>query len=284
MSRLKYWRRGPFSIRGRTLGSESFERKLTAILSADVVGFSRHMESDEVGTLQTLNAHRELMDSLISEGHGRVVGSAGDSLLAEFASPVEAVQTANEIQVSVARLNASADSAMSRQMEWRIGINLGDVIIEGENIFGDGVNVAARLESMALPGGLCISGTVFDQVENKLDLGFEYRGEQSIKNIAKPVRVYRPKGRGGVDEPLSRGPMWRKFFARHKKAVVGIGILSLVLIGIGALVPADQTSVQSGPGGAPSVAMRPFRNIGDSAEQVLFSEGLTEDLITDLHP
>src|SRR6266508_2796144 len=165
------------------------ERKLTVILSADVKGYSRLMGDDEVATVRTLTVYREVMVMLIQQHHGRVVDSPGDNLLAEFASVVDAVQSAVEIQQEFKTRNA--ELLAHRKMEFRIGINLGDVIVEGERIYGDGVNIAARLESLAEPGGLCISGTVYDHVENKLSLTYEYLGEQTVKNITKPGRVWR---------------------------------------------------------------------------------------------
>src|SRR5215831_14459079 len=168
---------------------ERIERKLAAILSADVQGYSRLMGEDEEATIRTLTAYREVIATLIQQYRGRVVDSPGDNLLAEFASAVDAVQGAVEIQRALQAKNAALPEA--RKMEYRVGINVGDVIVEGARLYGDGVNIAARLEALAEGGGLCISGTVYDQVENKLPLSYEYVGEQVVKNIAKPVRVYR---------------------------------------------------------------------------------------------
>ena len=165
------------------------ERKLAAIFSTDVAGYSRLMGDDEEATIRTLTAYRALISSLIQQYRGRVVDAPGDNLLAEFASVVDAVRCAVEIQHELKEKNAELPD--QRQMQFRIGINLGDVIVEGERLYGDGVNIAARLESLAIPGGICISGTVYDHVENKLALNYEYQGEQTVKNIAKPVRVYR---------------------------------------------------------------------------------------------
>src|SRR5713226_4228106 len=165
------------------------ERKLAAILSADVKGYSRLMGEDEVATIRTLTAYRQVMATLIRQHRGRVVDSPGDNLLAEFASVVDAVQGAVEIQQELKTRNA--DLPPSRKMEFRIGINLGDVIVQGERIYGDGVNIAARLESLADPGGICISGTVHEHIKNKLTLNYEDLGAQQVKNIAEPVRVYR---------------------------------------------------------------------------------------------
>src|SRR6476620_8908854 len=170
------------------------ERKLAAILSADVKGYSRLMGEDDVGTIRTLTVDRKVMTTLIQHHRGRVVDSPGDNLLAEFASVVDAVRCAVEIQHALKEKNSELPD--HRQMRFRIGINLGDVIVEGERLYGDGVNIAARLESLAVLGGICISGTVYDQVENKLALHYDYQGEQTVKNIAKPVRTYRV----GMDE------------------------------------------------------------------------------------
>src|SRR5260221_2081295 len=165
------------------------ERKLAAIFSTDVAGYSRLMGDDEEATIRTLTAYRTLISSLIQQHRGRVVDSPGDNLLAEFASVVDAVRCAVDIQQALKVKNDELPE--HRQMRFRIGINLGDVIVEGERLYGDGVNIAARLESLAIPGGICISGTVYDQVESKLSLTYDSQGEQMVKNIAKPVRVYR---------------------------------------------------------------------------------------------
>ncbi|HEV8718234.1 MAG TPA: adenylate/guanylate cyclase domain-containing protein [Candidatus Binatia bacterium] len=169
------------------------ERKLAAILSADIKGYSRLMGEDEEVTIRTLTAYREVMTTLIQQYRGRVVDAPGDNLLAEFASAVDAVRCATEIQRELQVRNV--DLPAHRRMEFRIGINVGDVVVEGEKLYGDGVNIAARLEGLAEPGGVCISGTVHDQVENKLALSYEYMGEQVVKNIAKPVRVWRVQAR-----------------------------------------------------------------------------------------
>ena len=177
------------------------EHKLTAILAADVQGYSRLMGADEEGTMRMLTAYREVTDTLIQQYRGRIIGTAADSILAEFASAVDAVQCAVAIQQRLIEQNAHVPSA--RRMEFRIGINVGDVIVEGSQIYGDGVNIAARLEALAEGGGICISGTVYDQVETKLPLGYESLGEQTVKNIAKPVRVYRVMMDGTSAPPLS---------------------------------------------------------------------------------
>ena len=168
---------------------EEFKRKLTAILSADVEGYSRLMGDDEAATVKTLSAYREVMTSLIKQHRGRVVDSPGDNVLAEFASVVDAVQCAVSVQKEIQTRNAELPE--NRKMEFRIGINLGDVVIERDKIYGDGVNIAARIEGMAEAGGVCVSGTVFDQIEDKLGLEYAALGEKTFKNIKKPMRVYR---------------------------------------------------------------------------------------------
>jgi len=169
--------------------TQELKRKLTAILSADVKGYSRLMGEDEEWTVRTLNTYKDVMKSLIQQHRGRVVDATGDNLMADFASVVDAVQSAVEIQQVLRAKNALLPE--NRRMEFRIGINLGDVIEEGERIYGDGVNIAARLEGLAEAGGICISGSAYEQIENKLPLRYDYLGEHEVKNIARPVRVYR---------------------------------------------------------------------------------------------
>ena len=162
------------------------QRKLTTILAADVEGYSRLMSADEEATLKT---YREIIDRLIAGQNGRLVGTAGDAVLVEFGSTIEAVRCAMSIQEDLAVRNA--ERAEDRRMRFRIGINVGDVMVEGDDLFGDGVNVAARLEELAEPGGICISGSAVDQVKNKLSIGFEDIGQQQVKNIAEPVPAFR---------------------------------------------------------------------------------------------
>jgi len=177
----------------------SFKRKLAAILSADVTQYSRLMREDETATIRTLTAYREVMTALIKQHHGRVVDAVGDNLLAEFASVVDAVQGAIAIQKEIKSRNAQVPE--SRMMLFRIGINLGDLVVEGDRIYGDGVNIAARLEALADPGGVCISRTAYDQIEDKLPLGYEYLGEKTVKNTVKPVRAYKVLFDAGEETP-----------------------------------------------------------------------------------
>jgi len=181
--------------------TQEVKRKLTAILSADVKGYSRLMGEDEEWTVHTLNTYKDMMRGLIQQHRGRVVDAPGDNVLAEFASVVDAVQCAVEIQQVLKAKNAMLPE--NRRMEFRIGINLGDVIEEGERIYGDGVNIAARLEGLAEAGGICISGSAHEQIENKIPLRYDYIGEHEVKNIAKPVRVYRAR-----IEPEEVPPNW----------------------------------------------------------------------------
>ena len=172
------------------MADPSSRRKLAAILSADVVGYSRLMAANEAATVETLKSYRDIIARLVVRRGGRVVNAPGDALLAEFPSAVEAVQAAIEIQKSVEGHNIELEA--ERRMQFRIGVNLGDVIEEADGtIYGDGVNIAARLEALAEGGGVCISSTVYDAVEGKLSFGFDFLGEHQVKNIAKPVRVYR---------------------------------------------------------------------------------------------
>src|SRR5216683_343129 len=206
------------------------ERKLTAILCADVFGYSRLMGENEEATLRTLTSHRKLIDSSIEQHHGRFVNEAGDSVVAEFASVVEAVNCAVDIQAGHKAENANL--APERRMEFRIGVNLGDVMVEGKQIYGDGVNVAARLESLAEPGGICISNTVHDQVSTKLALSYADLGEQTVKNIAKPVKVFRVllDGMPAVRRELRQMPRkyWRGGVLSLAGLATAIGTIVLV--------------------------------------------------------
>jgi adenylate cyclase len=196
------------------MDADIIKRKLTAILSADVEGYSRLISIDEIGTIRTLSFFRDTMTNLILMHRGRVVDAPGDNLLAEFASVVDAVQCAVEIQREIAERNAELPEA--RRMTYRIGVNLGDVVVDKTRIYGDGVNIAACLESLCKGGGVCISGTAFEHVENKIDLEFEDLGEHEVKNIPKPVRIYRvfsypgAAARRVVKAKKAVGKRWRK--------------------------------------------------------------------------
>ncbi|MEE8445225.1 MAG: adenylate/guanylate cyclase domain-containing protein, partial [Alphaproteobacteria bacterium] len=180
------------------MAEERVQRRLAAILAADVVGYSRLMDVDEETTLRTLRAYRKIIDGLVTSHSGRVFGTAGDSVIAEFTSPVEAVRCAVEIQQTLEKSNA--DLPKDSLMCFRIGVNLGDVMVNGDDLLGDGVNLASRLEGLANTGGICISGTVYDQVAGKIAQAFEFMGEQTLKNIEEPVRAYRVFTDQGLSE------------------------------------------------------------------------------------
>jgi adenylate cyclase len=269
--------------------SQEVKRKLTAILSADVKGYSRLMGEDEKGTVHTLNAYREVMANLIQQRHGRVVDTTGDNLMAEFASVVDAVECAVEIQKELRALNTALPE--NRRMEFRIGINLGDVIEEEGRIYGDGVNIAARIETLSEAGGVCISGSAYDFVGKKLSLGYEYLGEHTVKNIEKPVRVYRvlmePEAAGKVlGEKKVKPRQWQR---------TAIGLVVLVIVVIAAAViwkfyspSASKTEVASKEKMAfslpdvPSLAVLPFVNMSGDPKQEFLCDGITESIITGL--
>src|SRR6516165_7436719 len=265
------------------------ERKLTAILCADVHGYSRLMGEDEEATIRNLSAHRGRIDGLIEQHHGRFVNSAGDSVLAEFASAVNAVECAVEIQAALKTENAEVPPG--RRMEFRIGVNLGDVVVEGEQIYGDGVNVAARLESLAEPGSIYISASIHEQIGNKLALGYEDLGEQYVKNIAKPVRVFRvlPNGTDPTLQKKRRIPLsyWRGGALSLMSLVIVAATVVLVLH-LSLKPPHTHASIPPPPAPAlalpdkPSIAVLPFTNMSGDHEQEYFSDGITDDLITGL--
>jgi adenylate cyclase len=221
-------------------------RRLTAILAADVAGYSRLMGADEEGTHERLKGHlRELVEQKIKEHRGRTVKNTGDGFLVEFASVIYAVRCAVEVQRGMAEANAATPP--DKRIEFRIGINLGDVIAEEHDIFGDGVNIAARLEALAEPGGVLVSNTVYEHVRDRLPFGFEDLGDQQVKNIARPVRVYRVLNRAvPIPEPLPASPQ--------------------------ALPLPDK----------PSITVLPFTNMSPDPEQEFFADGIAEDIITAL--
>src|SRR5216684_247415 len=247
------------------------------------------MGEDEEATLRTLSSHRKLIDSLIEEHHGRFVNSAGDSVLAEFASVVNAVQCAVEMQTTLKAENANLPP--ERRMEFRIGVNLGDVMVDGEQIYGDGVNVAARLESLAEPGSIFISGSVHEQVGNKLALGYQDLGEQSVKNIAKPVRVYRVLLETGGAPPRETRRVARKYLRRGVFSIAALAIIATTVVLVqhlslkpptpSASIPPAQTPALPLPD-KPSIAVLPFTNMSGDRDQEYFSDGITDDLTTAL--
>jgi adenylate cyclase len=256
------------------------ERKLVAILAADVVGYSRLMGLDETGTLSRLKAlRRELIEPLIDEYHGRVVKLMGDGALVEFASVVDAVACAVEIQRAAAQhnLNLPADS----RIDFRIGINLGDVIIDGADFYGDGINIAARLEGLSDPGGIAISGTAYDQAWNKLGLAFKSLGEQRLKNIPEPVRVYRVLLEHATIIKKPRSRRWTVIAAVLLLVMVA-GFAPILWPQAIAVLRGNSPNTVGAVAGKPSIAVLPFDNLSDNPERDYFAEGLTTDLITDL--
>jgi class 3 adenylate cyclase len=209
----------------------SVKRRLTCILAADAVGYSKQMGQDEEGTIRVLSAHRSVIDGIIVFHQGRIISTAGDSVLAEFSSVVEAVRCAVEIQEALKTRNDSLPE--HRQMHFRVGVNLGDVVVKNDDLLGDGVNVAARLESMAEPGGICIASSVYDQITGKLDLGFQDIGEQSLKNISRPVRVYRVSGTSPAVRMHPDTPVLPPVAATRSSLPLVIGaVIVLVVAGV----------------------------------------------------
>jgi class 3 adenylate cyclase/TolB-like protein/Flp pilus assembly protein TadD len=267
----------------------SQKRKLAAILHADVVGFSRLMGEDEAGTHQALGKLRRAVDPLIAAHGGRIVGTAGDSLLADFSSVVDALSCAVEMQRTAHAVNDPIPP--ERRLQLRIGVNLGDVIVDGDNIFGDGVNIAARLEALAKPGTVCISQTVYEHVRNKLDLDYRPLGSHRVKNIAEPVRAYAvgvpaaaPRPRRGR-RPLVAGAAATALVAAGLIAWTFYAGAGRELFGFGAAPKPVEVGTLAAPArlaGRPSVAVLPFKNLSGDASQDFFNDGVTEDVISAL--
>ena len=223
--------------------AEQLKRRLAAVLSADVKGYSRLMAQDDVATIRTLSVYRDIFAGIVVSNGGRIVDMPGDNILSEFGSAIDAVQAAVSIQAQLAERNSHLEE--SRRMEFRIGVNLGDVVVEGERIYGDGINIAARIEALAPAGGICVSGKVYEEVSRKLDIAFDDMGEHELHNIAAPVRVYRiGPGGAAATGPAAKGP--------------------------------PQAAAK------PALLVLPFTNMSGDADQEFFADGLTEDIITEL--
>jgi TolB-like protein/class 3 adenylate cyclase len=272
------------------MAAYAYKRKLTVIFSADVAGYSELMGQDEAATVQTLEAYKKVMFSKVEQHRGRVVDSPGDNLLAEFASVVDAVQSGVAIQNKLRSRNTELPE--NRRMVFRIGINLGDVITAGGRIYGDGVNIAARLETLADPGGICISRSAFDQIESKLPLEYEFLGEQEVKNIAKPVGVYRVLMDSMVPVHQKRQDIKPK--AIRRQPFLAGTVLFLAFAVTGAVwyfgrnhptPPSEAASIERMAyplSDKPSIAVLPFDNMTDDSGQDFFSDGLTDQIITTL--
>jgi class 3 adenylate cyclase len=273
-------------------------RRLAAILAADVAGYSRLMGADEEGTHERLRGHlRDLIEPNIAEHRGRIVKNTGDGFLAEFPSVVDGVRCAIEVQQGMAEANAAIPP--EQRIEFRVGINLGDVIAEQDDIFGDGVNVAARLEALAEPGGICISGTVRDHIGDRLPCAYKDRGEQRVKNIARPVRVFALRPETIAELPMTDAPISVPRRRRSNVAPVVAAVAALLVIAAvgwwvwpmprptsmpAIAIATGATSPIAQPLVAPrlSIVVLPFTNLSNDPDQQYFADGITEDLTTDL--
>ena len=260
------------------------ERRLTTIVAIDVVGYSRMMAADEAGTLARVKAVRSgVVEPASTQHRGRVVKFIGDGILMEFTSVVDAVTFAADIQRTMADRNADTDEP---PLLLRVGINIGDVIVSDGDIYGDGVNVAARLEALAQPGGICVSGGVFDHARNKVPFGFQDLGPQTVKNIPEPVRVYRLMPEGEVEPAPARVSEWR--LPRWPALAVAATILVAAAIAFWQrpweprMDPAVEAQMAFPLPDKPSIAVLPFNDLSEAASPAYFADGLTEDLITDL--
>jgi adenylate cyclase len=267
--------------------TQEVRRKLTAILSADVKGYSRLMGEDEESTARSLNAYKEIITGLIQVHHGRVVDAPGDNVLAEFASVVDAVRCGVEIQKELKTRNAELPE--NRKMEFRIGVNLGDVIEDGEQILGDGVNIAARIQGLADGGGICISGTAFDQVKHKLSVGYQYLGKQTVKNITEAVRAYKvmmePEASGKVIGEEERKPTkwgWKVIATGALMVLVAGGLIWTFYLRGPQIERARVEKMAFPLPDKPSIAVLPFANMSGSPEQEYFCDGITDQIITSL--
>jgi adenylate cyclase len=270
-------------------GASSRKRKLAAILHADVVAFSRLMGEDEAGTHQALGRLRRAIDPLIVAQGGRIVGTAGDSVLADFSSVVDALNCAIEMQRTAHAINDPI--APERRLELRIGVNLGDVIVDGDDIFGDGVNIAARLQALAKPGTVCISQTVYEHVGKKLDFRYSPLGSHRVKNIAEPVRAYAVEVSGAT--PRRRRRRWPLVAGAGAAAMVAAGFSGWALytdagrhlVGLSSVAkPVEVATLASATRleARPSVAVLPFKNLSGDAANDFFNDGITEDVIAAL--
>src|SRR5689334_2542422 len=247
---------------------ERVQRRLAAILAADVAGYSRLMGLDEVGTVRTLREHRKVADALVAKHGGRLVKSTGDGVLLEFPSVVDAVECAVAVQAVMAQRNEGIPQ--DRRMLYRIGINLGDILIEGDDILGDGVNVAARLEGIAEPGGICISSSAHEQVRGKVPFEFTDLGEQTLKNIARPIRAYSLGNDGSDVRTKGKSTIATAPFPSAHDSPNDTASSEFALKGTPPL-PAK-----------PSIAVLPFQNMSGDPEQEYFADGVVEDIITAL--